>query len=134
MSRQLARGSSTRRSLRWLANPLAYLGVVAVPFMALDVYALAYRLGFDFRSLLPAFGRLWRLHERFPEFRRFPPWWLFRLFVACGVVATSTVLLLDRAGMVMGALWTALTRAGRTIAQVLFGGGLLRRRSLPRPS
>lgn len=134
VTRQLARTASARRALRWMANPLVLFGIAAVPFMSLDVYALAYRLGFDFRSLLPAFGRLWRLHQRFPELRSFAPWWLFRLFVACGVVATVTVLALDRAGIVMGALWTTLTRVTRTAARALFGDGLLERRTLPAPT
>lgn len=133
VSRHLARGSSFRRALRYLGNPLIYLGIAAIPFMALEVYALAYRLGFDFRSLLPAFGRLWRLHRRFPELATYLPWWLFRLFVACGALAAVTVIALDRVGMVMGAMWTTLTTGTRVIARVLFGAGLLVRRALPPP-
>lgn len=131
MTRELARGASLRRSLRWLANPMIYRGIAAIPFMSLDVYAVAYRLGFDFRSLLPAFGRLWRLHHRFPELARFPLWWLFRLFVVCGVVAVTAVLALHRAGLVMGALWTTFSRVMRSVARALFGRGLLERRALP---
>ncbi|AKF04101.1 phosphatase PAP2 family protein [Sandaracinus amylolyticus] len=131
VSRHLARTSSPRRALRWIANPMIHRGILAVPFMSLDVYALAYRLGFDFRSLLPAFGRLWRLHHRFPELASFPLWWLFRLFVACGVVATTTVLALHRANLVMGALWTTFSRVTRALAIALFGRDLLARRTLP---
>lgn len=133
VTRDLARTARVRRALRWLANPMIYRGVFAVPFMSLDVYALAYRLGFDFRSLLPAFARLWRLHHRFPELASYPPWWLFRLFVACGVVATTTVLALHRAGLVMGALWTTFSRVMQALASALFGRALLTRRALPPP-
>ncbi len=131
VSRHVAREASARRGLRYLLNPAIYRGILAVPFMSLDVYALAYRLGFDFRSLLPAFRRLWRLHERFPELARFAPWRLFRLFVASGVIAVTTTLALDRAGLLMGAFWTTFTRATRAGARVLFGAGLLDRRALP---
>ncbi|UJR83378.1 phosphatase PAP2 family protein [Sandaracinus amylolyticus] len=131
VSRHLARTSSPRRALRWLANPMIHRGIFAVPFMSLDVYALAYRLGFDFRSLLPAFTRLWRLHHRFSELASFPLWWLFRLFVACGVIATTTVLALHRANLVMGALWTTFSRVTRALAIALFGRDLLARRALP---
>lgn len=133
VTRHLARTSSRRRGLRWLANPMIFRGIFAVPFMSLDVYALAYRLGFDFRSLLPAFGRLWRMHQRVPELGSFAPWWLYRIFVASGVIATTTVLALHRGGLVMGALWTTFSRVMRDVARVLFGVGLLERRALPRP-
>jgi len=132
MVRDAARRGAGWRGLRLLANPAIYRGVVAIPFMSLDVYSLAYRLGYDLRTLLPAFGRLWRLDERYPELARYPLWRLFRLFVACGVVAVYGVLALERAGLMFGRFWTTLTRVTDLLARALFGSPLLERRGIPR--
>lgn len=127
VTRAIARESSFRRGLRFLGNPLVYRGILAVPFMSLEVYALAARLGFDFATLLPPFRRLWRLHERFSELWRFPPWHVYRLFVACGVIASTSALWLSRAGLLFARFWTSLTLVLRAFARVAFGRSLLER-------
>jgi hypothetical protein len=130
LTRHTARTARPLAVLRYLLNPAMYRGILAIPFMCLDVYALAYRLGYDFRTLLPAFSRLWKLHRRYPELRAFPLWWIYRVFCACGTVAASTVLLLDRLGLVFGGFWTAVTRVTDVGARVLFTRSLLVRRRI----
>ncbi|MEM9195907.1 MAG: phosphatase PAP2 family protein, partial [Myxococcota bacterium] len=133
LSRENARRATGLRSIALLLNPSIYRGVLAIPFMALDVYALAARVGYDFRTLIPPFRRLWFLHNRYPELRSLPLWWLFRGFVVCGVAAVWTVLALQRVGLFFGSLWTTFTRLTNTAAWWLFGERLLRRRGLPLP-
>ncbi|MBX3271201.1 MAG: phosphatase PAP2 family protein [Sandaracinaceae bacterium] len=121
------------RGLRLLLNPSIFRGMIAVPFMSLDVYSLAHRLGYRFETLLPAFGKLWRLHRRYPELRAFPLWWVFRVFTAAGAVATMVTAGLVRAGLLFVRFWTAFTRATDLVARLAWGRGLLRRRGLPAP-
>ncbi|MFT4975126.1 MAG: membrane-associated phospholipid phosphatase, partial [Myxococcota bacterium] len=90
MTREAARQRPGWRGLGLLLNSHIYRGMIAVPFMSLDTYTLAHRLGYRFETLLPAFGRLWRLHRRYPELARFPLWMNYRLFVVCGAIATTT--------------------------------------------
>jgi len=130
LSREIARSSSLKRGLRFLLNPNVYRGIVAVPWMSLDVYVLAYQLGFDFRTLLPAFGRLWRLHHRYPELGRFPLWWSYRMFVIAGVIATGTCIFLDRTGLLLGRFWGGITRITDHVAWTLFAH-LPEKRGLP---
>ncbi|MDP2309377.1 MAG: phosphatase PAP2 family protein [Pseudomonadota bacterium] len=118
-------------SLRLLTNPNILRGMGAVPWMSLEVYAVAHRLGYDFATLLPPFGRLWRLHERFPELARFSLWWPYRLFVVVGWVATITCMALARTGLLFAGVWVLVTRVTGLVARVLFGDALLRRRGLP---
>lgn len=80
--------------LRMLINPSVIRGTISVAPLAMDVYGNAYALGFDFRSLLPPFKRLFSLHRMYPEFAWFPSWFLFRVFAVCGMIATMTVLVL----------------------------------------
>jgi membrane-associated phospholipid phosphatase len=82
--------------LRFLLNPAVLRGALATPFLAIDVYGNALRIGFDFRALLPSFKRLFSLHRLYPELAWFPSWFLFRIFVLCGVIATFAVLVIDR--------------------------------------
>ncbi len=131
VTRQAARSNSGLSGLRLLFNPAIYRGILAVPWMSLDVYALAYSLGYEFKVLLPAFGRLWRLHRRYPELHGFILWWFYRLFVVCGAVAAITCMGMVRAGLLWGWLWTTFTEVTDRIAWVLFGRSLLERRSLP---
>lgn len=131
MTRQIARQHRGLKGLRILFNPAILRGIVAVPFMSLDVYSLAYRLGFNFESLLPAFGRLWGLHKRYPELWGMPMWWSYRLFVVCGWVATLACIGMHRAGVMFGRLWTTVTQVTDAVAWGLFGPTLLNRRALP---
>jgi membrane-associated phospholipid phosphatase len=131
LTRHAARTTRPFAAIRYLLNPSMYRGILAIPFMCLDVYALAYRLGYDFRTLLPAFGRLWKLHRRYPELRAFPLWWIYRAFCVCGVVAASAVLLLDRLGLMFGWFWITVTRVTDLFARLLFGRSLLVRRGIP---
>lgn len=131
LTRHTARTARPLAVLRYLLNPSMYRGILAIPFMCLDVYSLAYRLGYDFRTLLPAFSRLWKLHRRYPELRAFPLWWIYRAFCVCGIVAASTVLLLDRLGLMFGAVWTTITRITDLVARLLFTRSLLVRRRIP---
>jgi len=119
------------RGLRLLLNPSLLRGVLAVPFMSLDVYSLAHRLGYRFESLLPSFGKLWRLHRRYTELRKFPLWWVFRLFVASGAVATIVTAGLVRAGLLFARFWTTFTSFTDVFARFIFGRHLLRKRGLP---
>lgn len=129
--RLIARKYKGFKGLFLLFNPSIYRGMVAIPWMSLDVYALAHRLGFDFATLLPAFRRLWFLHQRVPELKQFYLWWFFRLFVFCGWVATHVVLWMLHFGMLWGRLWTTVSRVTDYVAWGLFGASLLRRRKLP---
>jgi len=131
VTRERAAAMPGRRGLRLLLNPSVYRGMIAMPFMALDVYSLAYRAGYDFSTLLPPFKRLWRLHERTPELARYPLWWMFRAFVACGMAVTTVALTMHRRGLFFGPLWTTVTSVTDRIARLLFGRALLRRRGLP---
>lgn len=131
LTRDRARRMPGWRGLRLLLNPSIYRGMLAIPFMSLDVYALAYRAGYDFRTLLPPFRKLWRLHDRFPELRAYPLWWMFRGFVVCGAVATVVADTLHRAGLLLGPLWTTFTAVTNRAAWLAFGPKLLRRRGLP---
>lgn len=131
LSRQAARALTPLERARMALNPAIYRGILAIPFMSLDVYAVARTLGYRFATLLPPFGRLWRLHRRYPELSRFPMWWFFRLFVACGAIATTLVIALDRVGLLFIRLWSWVSRVTDVIAWVSFGEGLLARRGLP---
>ena len=131
LSRQAARQYPGWKGLRLLLNPNLYRGMVAVPWMSLEVYSLAYQLGFDFRSLLPAFGKLWRLHQRYPELATFPSWWRFRLFVVCGAVATWACIGMVKMGLLWGWLWGGVAQITRLLAFLLFGQKLLRKRGIP---
>jgi len=131
VSRHIARTQRGWTGLRVLFNPSILRGIAAVPFMSLDVYSLATRLGFQFNSLIPAFGRLWRLHNRYPELKGMPLWWSYRLFVLCGAVATFACIGMVRAGVMFGRLWTTVTLVTDRIAWALFGPGLLTKRALP---
>jgi len=121
------------RGLRLLFNPSIYRGMMAIPFMSLDVYALAHRMGYDFQTLLPAFGKLWRLHRKYTELAGYPLWWVFRLFVVCGVVATLIADFLHRWGLIFIRFWTTFTHVTDRLAWVVFGKRLLRKRGLPIP-
>jgi len=131
LTRDRARRLPGRRGLRLLFNPSIYRGMAAIPFMSLDVYALAYRAGYDFRTLIPPFRKLWRLHDRYPELSRYPLWWMFRFFVVCGLAATLVADSLHRAGLLFGWFWTTFTAATNKVAWLAFGPKLLRRRGLP---
>lgn len=119
------------RGLRLLLNPSIYRGMVAVPFMSLDVYSLAHRMGYRFETLMPAFGKLWRLHRRWGELRRFSLWWIFRVFTASGAVTTIVSAFLARAGLMFIRFWTTFTKLTDLVARLLFGDRLLRERDLP---
>ncbi|MEO1268672.1 MAG: hypothetical protein AAFX99_11280, partial [Myxococcota bacterium] len=131
--REAARRDRGLRGLRLLLNPSIYKGMIAVPFMSLDVYALAHQMGYRFSTLLPSFNKLWRLHERYPELAHFPLWWVFRLFVVCGAIATRATDLLQRTGLLFIRFWTTLTRLTDALARLAFGNKLLRKRGLPLP-
>jgi membrane-associated phospholipid phosphatase len=119
------------RGLALLINPSIFRGMISVPFMSLDVYSLAHRLGYRFETLLPAFGKLWRLHRRYPELRWFPLWWLFRLFTAAGALSTLACVGLSRANLMFVRFWTNFTRLTDWVARVWFGRRLLVKRGLP---
>jgi hypothetical protein len=121
------------KGLRLLLNPSVWRGMVAVPFMSLDVYSLAHAMGYDFETLLPAFKKLWKLHRRYPELRGYPLWWIFRLFVICGIVATVVTVFLQRTGLLFIRFWCFFTSVTDKIAWLAFGRGLLRKRGLPEP-
>lgn len=114
-----------------LFNPSIVRGMISVPFMSLDVYSLAHRLGYRFDTLLPAFGKLWRLHRRYAELRWFPLWWLFRVFTAAGVIATWGCIGLSRMNLMFVRFWTTFTKLTDWIARVGFGRRLLIKRGLP---
>jgi hypothetical protein len=129
--RVLARQYGGMKGLGLLFNPSIFRGMLAIPWMSLDVYAVAHRLGFDFSSLLPAFERLWGLHKRMPELQHFYLWWVFRLFVASGWIATRVVLWMIDAGLMWTRVWTSVSRVTDWLAWALFGAALGRRRGLP---
>jgi hypothetical protein len=116
--------------LRLLLNPSIYRGMIAVPFMSLDVYSLAHRLGYRFETLLPAFGKLWRLHRRYAELRAFPLWWVFRLFTAAGAIATVISAALARLGVIGIWFWIRFTKLTDGLARMVFGKQLLAKRGL----
>lgn len=118
------------RGLRLLLNPSIGRGMIAVPFMSLDVYSLAHRLGYEFHTLLPAFGKLWRLHRRYAELRGFPLWWIFRVFTAAGAIATFTCVGLSKLNLVFVRFWCLFTRITDGVARLLFGRKLLSKRGL----
>lgn len=128
LTRKMAR---ERSSIRHLLNPAIYRGMLAIPFMSLDVYALAQRLGYDFNTLIPSFKKLWKLHRKFPELRTFPMWRMFRLFVLCGIVATWVALALVRAKVLFVRFWTTFSRVTDYFAWALFGDELLKAHALP---
>jgi membrane-associated phospholipid phosphatase len=132
--RELARRYPGWKGLRFLLNPNILRGIAAIPWMSLDVYALAYRHGYDFSTLLPAFKRLWRVHERHGELASFPLWWLFRLFVASGALATVTCIWMVRVGIMWVDLWVLVTQVTDRVATLLFGPELLERRLIPSPA
>lgn len=132
VTRQVAAHHQGWRGWRLLSNPNLLRGVGAVPWMSLEVYALAHRLGYNFGTLLPPFGRLWRLHERFPELAWFPLWQPFRLFVVAGAVATTTTMAMVRAKVLFPAFWVGVSRISGLWARFLYGDALLARRGLPR--
>lgn len=119
------------RGLRLLLNPSIFRGMIAVPFMSLDVYSLAHRMGYRFETLLPAFGKLWRLHRRYEQLRWFPLWWVFRSFTACGAIATLTTVFMVRTGLMFVRFWTWFTSLTDRLARVAFGRQLLDKRGLP---
>lgn len=82
--------------LRMLLNPAFLRGGLATPFLAIDVYAHAKRLGFDFRRLFPSFRRLFFLHRRHPELAGFPPWMAFRFWVLVAALVTWVVTLIEQ--------------------------------------
>ncbi len=131
VSRSVAQSFSGWRGLRLLDNPNLLRGTRAVPWMSLEVYALAHRLGYDFSTLLAPFSRLWRLGDRFPELRAFPLWWPIRLFVIAGVVATWTCMLLVRTRLMFAEVWVLVGRVAGVVSRLLFGDALLIRRGLP---
>lgn len=131
--RDLARQRQGLRGLRLLANPNILRGMTAVPWMSLEVYAVAHRLGYDFATLLPPFGRIWRLHERFPELAAFPLWWPYRIFVVAGGFATVVCLALVRVRLMFAGLWVFVARLTGLLSRALFGDALLIRRGLPLP-
>lgn len=131
VTREVARTRGGLASAGLLANPNISRGMLAVPFMSLEVYSLAHRLGYDFGTLLPPFGRLWRLHERFPELERFALWWPYRAFAAAGAIATMVCMGLVRTRLLFLPFWLALTRLFGFFARLGFGGTLLARRGLP---
>ncbi|MFV8754716.1 phosphatase PAP2 family protein [Nannocystaceae bacterium ST9] len=117
--------------LALLFNPSIVRGMISVPFMSLDVYSLAHRLGYRFETLLPAFGKLWRLHRRYPELRWFPLWWMFRLFTAAGAIATFACVGLSRMNLMFVRFWTTFTKLTDWFARAWFGKRLLAKRGLP---
>jgi hypothetical protein len=134
VTREMARRYPGVRGLRFLANPAVWRGMLGVPWMSLDVYSLAWRLGFRFESLLPAFWRLWRLHDRHPELGPFPLWWMYRWFTICGLIATYFCVTVSRAGLLGGWFWIRFTRVTDHVAWLAFGDRLLSKRSLRLPS
>lgn len=131
VTRQAARAHGGLSGLGLLFNANIYRGMVAVPFMSLDTYALAHRLGYRFETLLPAFARLGRHHRRYPELARFPLWYSYRLFVLCGTIATVVTVALDRMRLLASWFWVQVVRATTRLSHLLFGHGLLERRGLP---
>lgn len=131
VTRQVATQHRGWRGWRLLSNPNLLRGVGAVPWMSLEVYALAHRLGYNFGTLLPPFGRLWRLHERFPELAWFPLWQPFRLFVVAGAVATGTTMALVRLRVLFPSFWVLVSKVSGVWARLLYGDKLLARRGLP---
>jgi membrane-associated phospholipid phosphatase len=134
LTRHAARTTRGRHAVRMLLNPSIYRGMAAIPFMALDVYSLAYRAGYDYRTLLGPFKRLWRLHRRYTELAVSPLWSLFRVFVVVGATVAVAAIALQRAGLFCAPLWTTLTRLTDIVARFLFGNHLLERRGLPLPT
>jgi hypothetical protein len=128
LSRQAAR---SRVKLRYLLNPAILRGMLAIPFMSLDVYALAHQLGFQFATLRPPFSKLWRLHRRYPELGRYPMWMVFRLFVVCGYVAVRVTHFLAGLRLLFIRFWTFFSRITDAIAWLFFGGELLEKHGLP---
>lgn len=128
LSRQAAR---SRVKLRYLLNPAIVRGMLAIPFMSLDVYALAHQLGFQFSTLRPPFSKLWRLHRRYPELGRYPMWMVFRLFVVCGYVAVRVTHVLANLRLLFIRFWTLFSRITDGIAWLFFGGALLEQHGLP---
>lgn len=116
--------------VRLLLNPSIYRGMIAVPFMSLDVYSLAHRLGYRFETLLPAFAKLWRLDRRYRELRGFPLWWVFRLFTAAGALATIVSVGLARVGLIGIWFWIRFTKLTDALARIVFGKQLLAKRGL----
>ena len=133
VSRDVARRRGGLAGLGLLWNLNIPRGMVAVPWMSLEVYSVAHRLGYDFATILPPFGRLWRLHERFPELARFSLWWPYRLFVVAGALATWSCVGLVRTGLLFADLWVFVTRITALSSRLLFGDALLIRRGLPLP-
>ncbi len=131
VTREMARQYRGWRGIRLLLNPNVARGAGAVPSLGVDIYALAASEGFDFHTLLPAFGKLWRLHQRYPELAGFPVWWAFRVFVASGAIAAVTCIALQRARVLFLDFWCGLTRLTGALAWALFGVRLLEKRSIP---
>ncbi|MFO0612933.1 MAG: phosphatase PAP2 family protein [Polyangiaceae bacterium] len=128
LSRQAAR---SRVRFRYLLNPAILRGMLAIPFMSLDVYALAHQLGFEFSTLRPPFSKLWRLHRRYPELASYPMWMVFRLFVVCGYVAVRVTHVLAKLRLLFIRFWTFFSRITDGIAWLFFGGALLEEQGLP---
>jgi membrane-associated phospholipid phosphatase len=130
MTREAARRRPGRSGLGLLLNTQIYRGMIAVPFMSMDTYALAHRLGYRFETLFPAFKRLWRLHRRYPELAHFPLWLNYRLFVICGATATAVTAFLARHRLLMSGIWVVFVWCTTRLSAVLFGPGLLEKRGL----
>ena len=130
LSREIARRWSGLKGFYFFSNPGVFLGALAVPWMSLDVYSLAHKLGYRFETLLPPFARLWRLHKRYPELNSFLPWQVYRLFVICGWVATKVCIVLVKCRLMFVGFWLLFTRMTDYFAWWFFGRSLLERRSL----
>ncbi len=131
VSRDLAVRHRGVSGLALLFNSSIPRGMLALPWLSLDIHSLAYVLGYDFRVLLTPFSKVWRMHHRFPELNSYALWQPYRLFVICGVAATYVCIGLDKAGLMMGGFWVGLTAVTNRIARALFGPDLLARRQLP---
>ncbi len=131
VSRELARQRGWLAGLTLLFNPNLLRGTRAIPWMSLEVYSIAHQLGYDFATLLPPFGRIWRMHDRFSELARYPLWWPFRLFAVIGGVATISCMALLRMHVLFIDVWVFVTRMSGGFARWAFGSELLRRRGLP---
>jgi hypothetical protein len=134
VSRAAVRAVRARRfaRLRLVCNPRAFIASIATPFLALDVYANAKRLGFDFRKLMPSFRRLFGLHRGYPELAGFPLWLGFRVWVVCATLVTHVVIGIDRlVPRFLRWLATIVPWTTDRISNLLFDDGLLVRRGLP---
>ena len=131
VTRHHARTYQGMAGLGLVTNLNIFRGAMAIPWMSLDVYSLAYHQGYKFQTLIPAFSRLWNLHKRTPELANFPLWWIFRIFVLAGMIATHVCVALDRRHLMFAGVWVQFTRLTDLFARLAFGKRLLIRRGLP---